>query len=170
MYLKYNREEITWIDQKFLTKEIAQDLAGFWVDTSNNNLYCARNTEIGVGHYYFDKNSSEWILDYFPEFKSSFEENKGIVKDFDQTNSVILDNNTIGLLDAEDKILYGKVSIDKTIEYFINNELLDAEFPINKKLFTFWIYKKATQIAYYGNLDYIVFDKEILYSFLKAKF
>lgn len=65
MNLKYNKEEITWIDKKYLSKEVAKDLAGFWVDTDNRKTYCARETESGIAHFYFNKEELKWEFDYF---------------------------------------------------------------------------------------------------------
>jgi hypothetical protein len=56
MNIKYNPEQIQWIEQKYLTKEYAKDLAGFWTNTSNNKLYCARETPLGIGHYFLNEN------------------------------------------------------------------------------------------------------------------
>jgi len=65
MFLKFKREEITWIDQKYLTKEFAKDIASFWIKASNNKVYCARyNDDKTISHWFFDENKLEWIFDY----------------------------------------------------------------------------------------------------------
>lgn len=65
MYLKYNRDEVEWIDQKYLSREFAKDLGAFWVNTDNRRLYCARRLENGeIGHFYFDRNINDWVFDY----------------------------------------------------------------------------------------------------------
>jgi hypothetical protein len=68
MQLKFNREEIAWIDPKHLTKEVAKDLMGFWLETDQNILCCARHEdgstkyEYGkkVAWYFFNQEKEEW--------------------------------------------------------------------------------------------------------------
>lgn len=63
MYLKYNREEITWIDPQFLTKEVAKDLAQFWIDTDADKLCTARMEPDGsIAHYWFDTSVNQWLF------------------------------------------------------------------------------------------------------------
>jgi len=65
MILKFNRSELlhlTGVTEEHLNS--AQDLMGFWVNTDNHRIYCARNTDEGIGHFYLDKEKSEWIFDY----------------------------------------------------------------------------------------------------------
>lgn len=61
MFLKYNREEITWVDPKFLTKEVAQDLCQFWVNTDSGKLCTAREDADGsIAHYWFNQDNNQW--------------------------------------------------------------------------------------------------------------
>lgn len=63
MYLKYNKDEISWIDSTHLTKEVAKDIAGFWVDTDKSKLCTARYESDGsIAHYWFDENTNQWTL------------------------------------------------------------------------------------------------------------
>jgi hypothetical protein len=66
MDLKFNREEISWIDPQYLTKEIAQDLAGFWVNTETKMLCCARREGEKIAWYFFDMEKLEWTFLKYP--------------------------------------------------------------------------------------------------------
>ena len=61
MYIKIRKEKITWIPQEFLTKEVAQDIAGFWLDTEADKLCTARMGDDNVvSHYWFNTDTNEW--------------------------------------------------------------------------------------------------------------
>ena len=63
MYLKYNRDEITWIDPIHLTKEVAQDICQFWLDTDKSMLCTARYEADGsIAHYWFDQETNQWTF------------------------------------------------------------------------------------------------------------
>lgn len=61
MYLKFTREEILWIDPQFLTKEVAQDICQFWLDTNVDKLCTARYEFDGsIAHYWFNQDTNQW--------------------------------------------------------------------------------------------------------------
>lgn len=63
MYLKFDRDEINWIDPKYLTKEVAQDIAGFWLDANISAICCARyNEDKTISHYWFNEDTCKWLI------------------------------------------------------------------------------------------------------------
>jgi hypothetical protein len=61
MYLKYNRDEISWIDPQYLTKEVAKDIAQFWINTDIGKLCTARYEADGsIAHYWFNEDNNQW--------------------------------------------------------------------------------------------------------------
>jgi len=172
MNLKFNLEEIDWVDKKYLVK--AQALAGFWVDTDRNRLYCARRTELGTAHYYFNEENNEWQLDYFCDYwQNDFKENTGIV--------ISLEDYRLGMIkgklhlfnkgnkDSEDNISKGYICLDATKQYLALYNMPDIDF----KHFNSYIMHYKPKVAYYGNFKYIVFDTDFInkyvlfYNFLK---
>jgi len=65
MCLKFKREEITWLDPKYVSKEVAKSNS-FWINTelpSNKRLCCSRpNDRGGYDHFVFDMDTKEWNL------------------------------------------------------------------------------------------------------------
>ena len=60
-YLKFNRDEITWIDPVYLTREVAKDILGFWLDTQLDKLCTAREEADGsIAHYWFNGDTNQW--------------------------------------------------------------------------------------------------------------
>lgn len=162
MYLKYKREEITWIDQKYLSKDIAKDVASFWVDINNRKLYCARETEVGIAHYYFDSNNLKWTFDYFCENTENFVEDEGMIFNLKELKTTIVDN-VLYVIDND--IFRMKLSIEDTklhcrncLEMDINNICFDY-LPLYTKT-------KNPLIAYKGNFKFIVFEEEFIENYI----
>ena len=161
MNLKFNLEEIDWVDKKYLVK--AQALAGFWVDTDRNRLYCARRTELGTAHYYFNEENNEWQLDYLCDYwQDDFKEDTGIV--------ISLEAYRLGMIkgklhlfekDSENNISIGYICLDATKQY-----LALYNTDIDLKYFNEYIMHYKPKVAYYGNFKYIVFDSDFIDSYV----
>ena len=169
MNIKYNPEQIKWIDQKYLTKEYAKDVAGFWVNTNSNLLYCARETPLGLGHYYLNNDNMKWKLDYLCDVKYRRTEinegNRGIVIEFDNTNAVIDENSNICVI--EDDMITKRIDIKNSITYTVHDE--NERDTINEYLFACVILKYAKLIAYFGNITWISIDVNVLEEYRKLE-
>jgi hypothetical protein len=168
MNIKYNPEQIQWIDQKYLTKEYAKDLAGFWTNTNTNRLYCARETPLGIGHYFLNENM-KWELDYLCDSRYRRTEinegNRGIVIEFDSTNAVIDEDNNIFVI--ENDMITKKIDIKNSIMFTVHDD--EERNNINEYLFACVILKYAKLIAYFGNITWISIDINVLEEYRKLE-
>ena len=169
MYLKFRTEEIDWVDKKYLKK--AQALGGFWVDTDNHRLYCARKTELGTAHYYFNEKSKEWQVDYFCDYKQdTIKEDTGLVFSLEDYRLGMIDGK-LHMFDKEEtsKLVsfyetgrpLGYICLDATKQY-----LALYNTDIDLKYFNEYIMHYKPKVAYYGNFKYIVFDSDFIDSYV----
>lgn len=168
LVLKFKREEINWIDPIYLTKEVARDLAEFWVNAEKNRIYCARQTELGIAHYFFDTITEKWTFDYFTDVmnREEFTEDRGRIIPFDNTKAVINNDGIICLISESGQLL-GEISIEISLKWMNADDIELSEIDI--KLLTYFIFKKAKRIAYYGEYKYVTFDTELFKEFLIFK-
>ena len=157
MNLKFNRNEIDWIDAKYLAKDIAKDLAGFWV--TDNKTYCARKTQIGVAHYYFNETLLKWKLDYFCDYRNNdgFREDVGIVINTKNNNLKVIDNV---LYIIENNMFKMELSIEDTITFFKTQDIDIGD--INFQFLAMYVENKRPEVVYVGKNKFIVFNKDFI--------
>lgn len=160
MYLRFNLEEIDWVDKKYLNE--AQALGGFWVNTDNDRLYCARKTELGTAHYYFNEIGNEWQLDYFCDYKQiDIKEDTGLVFSLDDYRLGIIDDK-LHLFEkySANNRSKGYICLDATKKYLLHN--IDFDF----KYFNEYVMHYKPDVSYYGNFKYIVFDSDFFNNYI----
>jgi len=153
--IKYKKENITWIEPIYLTKDISKDVAGFWVNTQSHKLYCARETEIGLAHYYFNEELKKWQLDYFCDKLEHWTEDTGIVINLKEFQIEIVNNVLYAV--KEEKFLMN-LSIEKTKKYIVDYLEMNIN-NIDFQYFAMYVRYHKPNVAYCGNYEFIVFEK-----------
>jgi len=162
MNLKFRKEDINWIDEKYLS----DDLADFWVNTDNNRLYCAKETAIGIAHYYFNRTELKWELDYFCENNDDdFKEDTGMVFNLKNLKTKLVKNN-LYVIENNINMFKMKFSVEDTKNYFEQIDDIDIK-DVNFTYLPAYVKAKSPLIAYIGDFKFIVFEPEFIKEYVK---